>query len=443
MPCESATVTAAVSPCCDVPQPFRHSLPLGRPGKASGNETSQKTCLRDLITLPAVYGSVIRLFVLPSVRTGFAACYYCDPMRFSFLKFGGSVMLFVFLLTGCMKYGPSAKEPMVAGKARGLFIINEGNFTASTASLSYYTIDSCKVENAVFNRVNAFRLGDVAQSMVIRDGLGYIVVNNSNVVFVIDVNTFERVGKITGLVSPRYIHFVNDEKAYITDLYSPAITVFDPRTLRITKRIPVNVLGKTEPSTEQMVQYKNFVFTNCWSYDNKILVIDTDLDKVVDVIEVGVQPTSLVLDKNNKLWTITDGGYSGSPYGYEAPALYKIDAETRTIEKVFRFKLGDSGSEICMNGDRDEIYFLNKHVWKMDIEAETLPSEPFIFNPTKHNWYGLTVDPLTSEIYLADAIDYSQPGVVYRYAPDGEQIDRFQVGIIPGAFCFKEVDDEE
>lgn len=341
------------------------------------------------------------------------------------------------ILVGCMDYGPSEKEEIDIPKSRGLFIINEGNYTASTASLSYYDIDNMTVQDAVFYRVNGFRLGDVAQSMVIKDSLGYVVVNNSNVIFVININTFERVGKITGLVSPRYIHFLSDEKAYVTDLYAPSITIFNPRTFERTGRIATNVLGKTQPSTEQMVQYKNFVFTNCWSYDNKILVIDTDKDEVVDVIEVSIQPTSLVIDKYNKIWTITDGGYPGSPYGYEAPALIKIDAETRTVEKKFTFNLGDSGSEICISKNADYIYFINNHVWKMDVTANELPEIPLIENNTGNHWYGLTVDPETSEIYLADAIDYVQPGVIYRYTSDARLIDKFTVGIIPGAFCFK------
>ena len=49
----------------------------------------------------------------------------------------------------------------------------------------------------------------------------------------------------------------------------------------------------------------------------------------------------------------------------------------------------------------------------------------------------LTVDPRTSEVYLADALDYVQPGWVFRYSARGELLDSFQVGIIPGAFCFK------
>ena len=52
-------------------------------------------------------------------------------------------------------------------------------------------------------------------------------------------------------------------------------------------------------------------------------------------------------------------------------------------------------------------------------------------------YYGLTVNPANGEVYIADAIDYQQQGMIYRYSLDGELIDEFYVGIIPGAFCWK------
>ena len=189
-------------------------------------------------------------------------------------------------------------------------------------------------------------------------------------------------------------------------------------------------------STEQMVQWGKYIYVNCWSYQNRILKIDTESDKVVDELQVGIQPTSLVMDCYGKMWTITDGGYDGSPYGYEAPSLYRIDAETFTIEQEFRFAKGDAPSEVQLNGRGDKIYWLNDDVWAMDVTADRVPVKPFIpYSDTIY--YGLTIDPRSGEVYVADAIDYVQAGKIYRYSEQGERLDEFYVGIIPGAFCWK------
>ena len=331
----------------------------------------------------------------------------------------------------CMDYGPLHEEPF-AQSQRGVFITCEGNFGWDNASLSFYDPAARSVENEIFIRANGMKLGDVAQSMTLHKGRGYVVVNNSGAVYVIDPATFRVTGVIEGVVSPRYIHFPNDTTAYITDLYDPRITVVDSRSNRIRGRIPMN----GHKSTEQMVQYGKYVYCNCWSYQNRIIKIDTETDQVVDELKVGIQPTSLVMDCNNKMWTVTDGGYEGSPYGYEAPSLYRIDAETFTVEKQFKFKLGDWPSEVQLNGERDKLYWINKDIWCMDVNAARVPVRPFLeYSGTIY--YGLTVNPANGEVYIADAIDYQQQGKIYRYSPDGELLDEFYVGIIPGAFCWK------
>ena len=267
------------------------------------------------------------------------------------------------LLAGCMEwdYGDAVEDFNATGA--GLFITNEGNFQYGNATLSYYDPETQQVQNEVFFRANGMKLGDVAQSMCIHDNKGWVVVNNSHVIFAIDLNTFKEVGRITNLTSPRYIHFLSDEKAYVTQLW-----------------------------------------------DNRIFII------------------------NPKKYEI--GGYEGSPYGYEAPSLYRIDAETFTVEKQFKFKMGDWPSEVQLNGTGDKLYWINKDIWSMDVDAERVPVRPFLeYSGTIY--YGLTVDPVRGDVYVADAIDYQQQGIVYRYSSEGELIDEFYVGIIPGAFCWK------
>ena len=317
-----------------------------------------------------------------------------------------------------------------------LFILNEGNFQYGNATLSVYDPATGAVLNEAFIKANGMRLGDVAQSMTMHDGKGWIVVNNSHVVFAVDPSTIKETGRIENLTSPRYIYFPDESKAYITQLWDNRIAIADPSSYTVTGYIEVPDMKAGTGSTEQMVGFGDYVFCNCWSYQNRIIRIDKRTDKVVDSIEVGVQPNSLVLDRNGKLWTVTDGGYEGSPYGYEAPALVRIDAATFTIEKRFEFSLGDACSEIHINGDGSRIYWINDDIWEMDVDAETPPSEPFI-KADGTLYYGLTVGPVSGDVYVADAIDYMQSGVIYRYSKEKELIDRFSVGITPGAFCWK------
>ena len=345
------------------------------------------------------------------------------------------ITLAAITLTGCMEWD-YGREESFSNSASGLFITNEGNFQYGNASLSFYDPATREVENELFYRSNAMKLGDVAQSMTLYGDTGWIVVNNSHVIFAIDPATFKEKGRIENLTSPRYIHFLSDEKAYVTQLWDNRIFIVNPKRYEITGYIECPAMTMESGSTEQMVQWGKYVFVNCWSYQNRILKIDTTTDKVVAELEVGIQPTSLVLDCYGKLWTITDGGYEDSPYGYEAPSLYCIDAETFTIEKQFRFAKGDAPSEVQLNGRGDKLYWINNDVWAMDVTADRIPVKPFIpYSDTLY--YGLTIDPRSGEVYVADAIDYVQAGKIYRYSEQGERLDEFYVGITPGAFCWK------
>ncbi len=185
-----------------------------------------------------------------------------------------------------------------------------------------------------------------------------------------------------------------------------------------------------------MVAYGDYVYCNCWSYQKSIIKIDTRTDKVVESLEVGIQPRNIALDCNDKLWVLTDGGgWDQNPIGYEAPALVRIDAKTFKIEKKFEFNLGDFCSKLCINGKKDSIFWINGDIWKMDVNASALPTESFLKSNGTY-FYGLTVAPSSSEVYVADAIDYTQNGMIYRYSPEGNLIDQFSVGIIPGGFCW-------
>ena len=337
----------------------------------------------------------------------------------------------VLLLIGGCTDDPVETIFLDLDTSQGVFIACEGNFMYGNGSLSFYNTVDKKVTNQLFYARNNVPLGDVVQSVALLDNALFIVVNNSGKIVVADANTVEFKGNITGLVAPRYIHFVSGQKAYVSDLYAGHITVVNPKTLEVTGTISLE--GHT---SEQMVQIGKYVYTTNWSYGNKMLIIDTEKDELAGWMEVPLQPRDLVVDRNGRIWVLSDGGYEGSPAGNEVPALCRIDPETLTIEQIYRFNPSDAPSSLELNSKGDTLYFLNRHIYKMPVENRHLPESAFI-NGNDMLFYHLAVDPRNNDVYVADAIDYTQDAVVYRYSATGELIDSFKTGINPSHFMFR------
>lgn len=352
-------------------------------------------------------------------------------------------------LCGCDNVGGEEEEEFdVAGD--GVFVLNEGNLNAGNSTLSYYNPETREVENGVFHRANDRKLGDTGQSIAVRDGMAYLAMENSGVIWGIDVRTFKVRGQLltkgTKIIHPRHIHFVDDTTAYVTDLISPYVNIFNPKTFVYRGAIPTGQKALNgHSSTEEMVQRGKYVFTNCWSYNDKILVIDTEKHAVCDSICLdSPQPKSMKLDRNGKIWVITDGGYStdGGSFGDNIPCLFRIDADTRKIEQKQALDADEANVQIALNGRGDTLYLINNDIYRMAVTDTHLPVRPFIeakkdADGKRHKLYGLSINPVNSELYVADAVDYSQAGVVYRYSADGKPVHEFRVGINPRALAFK------
>ena len=312
----------------------------------------------------------------------------------------------------------------------GIFIACEGNFMYGNSSLSFYHPDKKEVTNHLFQARNNAPLGDVVQSLARKGNSLFIVVNNSGKVVVADSRTIEFQGNITGLVSPRYIHFVSEEKSYISDLYANHITIFNPESLEITGTIDLE-----GHSSEQMVQVGKYVFVSHWVNGEHILMIDTQTDELVDKIKVPAQPKDLRVDKNGKIWALCGGSFENSVVEENPSALVRLDPETHTMEQIYRFNEGMFSSGLEMNVAGDTLYFLNNGVFKMAVNSRHLPDSAFIPENEKL-FYHLAVDPRSGEIYVADAIDYTQYAVIYRFTQGGVLKDSFKAGINPSDFLF-------
>jgi DNA-binding beta-propeller fold protein YncE len=350
-----------------------------------------------------------------------------------FFKF---TFIFSFFLSSCQKEPVETIYFDFTGNS-GVYIINEGNFMFGNASLSFLELDHKRNYQNIFSSRNKVPLGDVAQSMKIYNGKIWMVINNSGKIYVADENTLEFRGSITGLNSPRYIEFISDHKAYVSDLYSESIHIIHPKTFEKIGEIDLRG-GNKNRSAEQMIQKGDTVFTHCWNNGNEILLINSQSDELMGALEVGGQPQSIALDAHNKLWVLCDGGYDGHPYFWEKPELIRIDTRTLEIEKKFFFDINTSPSELHIQNDT--LYFINQNIYRMSVLDAQLPQQAFIKSPYADDYggfYSLGIHPQTSEMYVADAIDHQQNGIIYQYNSKGELVNSFKSGVNPGYFCFK------
>lgn len=329
---------------------------------------------------------------------------------------------------------PVDTTPVATTYDHGVFIINEGNFNWGNASVTFIDDSKKTAIQDIYKKANDRSLGDVAQSMKVVGNKGYIVVNNSNRVEVVNLKDFKSIKSIDGFYSPRYLEIVDNNKAYVTNLQHD-ISIIDLSTNTVKGTISTNSW------TENMILYKNYMFVTsvgAFSQPNsdrnaQIYVISTKEDRIIDSIQTGKEPLGIVIDKKEKLWVLCTGGFDN----YEAPSLVRINPELRMVEKAFVFPTGGGApSRLCINPSGDTIYFLKGGVYQMPVTSSAIPDQPFI-SSTGQLFYGLAVHPQNGTVYVSDAIDYVQNGKVMQFNPaTGKKMAEYQTGRIPGSFSF-------
>ena len=308
----------------------------------------------------------------------------------------------------------------------GVFVINEGNFRSGNGSLSFYSYDSLKLYNDVFSNVNGRPLGDVPNSMIIYAGKGYIAVNNSGKIEIIDQSTMKSTGTIEKLISPRNMAVANDYKLYVTSMYSDSIAIVPLSTNKISGYIN---LGCT---SEAIKIIGSLAYVSNWINGNKIFVIDTWKDAVIDTISVGSEPESMAVDRFYNLWVLCSGGWS-TP---EKAELDRINLMNNSVDKKLPIpNLGVNPSCLTIDNAGVNLYYLQKGVRIMNVNSDQLPPQPSI-PEYAGSFYKLAVNSNNGDILVTNAGDYVQKGYLNIFASDLSPKSSMEAGIIPGSICF-------
>jgi YVTN family beta-propeller protein len=317
--------------------------------------------------------------------------------------------------------------------ADGVFVVNEGKFQAGNGTVTHFSKNKVATQD-VFGLVNnGLALGDVVQSMVIDSNVGYIVVNNSNKMEVVDAGTFVRSGTVNGLALPRYVT-VDDGFAYVTEW----VSFVDPGQVSIVDLKTNQVIDKitTEAGAENILKHDAFLYVSN-SFTNTVSVIDIEHREVIKTITVAFSPGELLEDANGKIWVLCGGSY-----GDNNGALVQIDASKsdkpneQSVVKTIALGMNIGYPKATMNHDKESLfYFSGNKVYKFDVTASSAPADAII-TEANANFYGIGIDHETNILYVADAKAFDNSGTVFRYEQSGSNIDNFTTGIGPSGFAF-------
>lgn len=339
---------------------------------------------------------------------------------------------------------PDKNDTPSGAYASGVFITNEGNYLAGNGSLSFYNPQTGVVANDIYPSP----LGDVVQSMSVFDNNAYIVVNNSNVVQVAEANTMTAKGAITGFELPRYFQGISTTKGYVSqwgeDGYAGNVAVVDLASKTITSTISVG------NGPEALFKDADDIFVACsggFGSDNRVSVINSTNNTVSQTITVGDNPVAF--SNSPQLWQlyvlcrgkkIYNADYTLNIAASTAASIWKIDmSNNNTPSLVYTFTdVAISPSALATNASGSGFYFVADGSIKFfDTTGDIVPMEPrTVIN---RNFYALGYDKTNNILYASDIRDYASEGYVHRYNANTNHtaIDSFQVGIIPGNFCFK------
>ncbi|MDR0541234.1 MAG: hypothetical protein LBH19_03365 [Dysgonamonadaceae bacterium] len=342
------------------------------------------------------------------------------------------------IFVSCSKEEEGNDENLLpAGK--GIFVLNQGAETKNEAALSFYSTET----GTLYSDIQNGKLGDVGQSLFIfRDKL-FIAVSSSARIRVLDLYSKKTLAdipleEINGAVSkPRY--FATDgTKIYVSALNGYVLRI-NPDTYTVEGHVQVG----PNPEGIAVVNGKIYVansdgmnYSNNYENGNSVSVINTaSFTKDGDDIAVATNPTVLHADKYGNVYVVSNGDYAGNP------VLQKINTQTRAVEVL----PGISVSNFTIHENTCYLYSIiydanwnpTASVEYFDITASNPVTQKFIMDGTVVTTpYAIAVEPVDGKIYIADAIDYVNPGKVYVFNASGGKNKSFNAGIMPCDFAF-------
>ena len=334
---------------------------------------------------------------------------------------------------------------------KGFFLLNEGNMGSNKSTIDFFDYETGYYIKNIFSERNpsvARELGDVGNDIQIYGDKLYAVINCSNFIEVMDVNTAKHIA-IISVPNCRYIVF-DGGYAYVSSYAGPVqidpnarlgyIAKIDTSDLRVVGTCVVGYQPEEMVIIEDKLYVANSGGYRVPFYDNTLSVIDLNTFTEIKKIEVSINLHRVKKDNYNNIYVSSRGDY------YENPSkTFIIDTKSDAVSELLN-SLQNSNMTIFNNHlylySTEWSYITNKNkvsYAKIDLKTKEIISRNFITDGTETNIttpYGIAVNPENGEFFITDAKNYVIPGTLYCFNPNGTFKWKVETGDIPAHIVF-------
>jgi glutamine cyclotransferase len=357
-------------------------------------------------------------------------------------------------LTGCVK-------ELLAPNESGVFnldddiaiIVNEGLYGYNNASISLLDLnDNSYVEN-IFEKVNLYELGDVANDAITQNNFLYVVVSNSKTLFKINLNTMKVISKLTfsGNNFPRKLSIINDSTLLLSDAYSSSIYKVNSNNMEVEKSINVG------PQPEAIANFSHYAYVvnSGWGDINKnaansstISIIDLNNFVELKKIETGKDPVELAIDTINRYLYVMYYNYPslkdsvGGIIQYDLSDLNNLNKTNEWFGNFSNLKISATGDTLFFIANNTPGKDNNKNgsIKMLDVQRNLM--KDILVNYTPNFWYCFTIDVKKNLIWVGNAKNFTSDGEILVYSlnfnnPNEQPLIKYTTGNNPNRILLK------
>ena len=332
-------------------------------------------------------------------------------------------------LSGLIVFNGCRETPKEENVLGDVYILNQGGMGMNNASLSCYNSQTGELQNDCFRAVNKRGLGDIGNDLKAYGGKLYCVVNGSNTVEVMNVQTGESVKQISlSGKSPRSIAFWKN-KAYVC-CYDGTVVQIDTATFAVEKTVKVgrNPEDLCVSGGKLYVSNSGGMDWETGNYDTTVSVIDLNSFAEVKKIAVGMNPGFIQADDYGNVFLVVRGNY------VDVFAEFKcISSQSDAVTHTFNlapdvFTISGTSAYLCQY----DWGAMSCVVKEFDVVSKVVKKENFFTEAVEIQApYSISVDKTNGDVYIGDARDYISSGDVHCFASNGKKKFTKSVGYFP------------